>query len=76
MEDDQRSLAGSAMTAHWVGRTTGEAVGTAGQDWLWSALEHAELLDRPPCSYPIELAMETNGSATTETVSATLRVTT
>lgn len=55
------------MTAHWTGRATGEAVGTAGQDWLWSALEDADLLDRPPYGYPVRLDLNGSGSASTET---------
>jgi hypothetical protein len=66
MVDDQRSFARSAMTAHWTGRATGEAVGTAGQDWLWSALEDAELIDRPPFGYSVKVTLN-GGSASTET---------
>lgn len=53
------------MTAQWAGRATGKAVGTAGQDWLWSALEHADLLAGLPCEYSVKLAAD-NGPATTE----------
>jgi hypothetical protein len=54
------------MTAHWAGRATGEAVGTVGQDWLWSALEDAELIERPQYAYPVKLTLN-GGSASTET---------
>lgn len=53
------------MTAQRVGRTTGEVGGTADQEWLWSALDHAERLGRPPCSSALKLAA-LNGSAVTE----------
>lgn len=53
------------MTAQWAGRAVGETVGAAGQDWLWSAFEHAELFDLPPCDYSTKLAAG-SGPATAE----------
>jgi anti-sigma regulatory factor (Ser/Thr protein kinase) len=58
MVDDQRSFARSVMTAQWAGRATGERVGAAGQDWLWSALEHADLLDRCPRDHSAALVAD------------------
>jgi anti-sigma regulatory factor (Ser/Thr protein kinase) len=54
------------MTAHWVGRTTGStAGGTAGQDWLWSALAPAEHVDLPFFGRPMTPGPRLN-TATTE----------
>jgi anti-sigma regulatory factor (Ser/Thr protein kinase) len=65
MEDDQRSFAGSAMTAHWVGRTTGgTAGGTVGHDWLWSALARAEHVDLPFFGRPMKPGSRINAAAT------------
>jgi anti-sigma regulatory factor (Ser/Thr protein kinase) len=54
------------MTAQWAGRATGETVGTAGHDWLWSALEHAEPFDRSRRGYSMKSGLA-NESAVTET---------